>query len=74
MHIVTTILIDGSRHGSSSACRQMTIFYGGQAHVFDDVHPNKVCFLSPGLLGSEGTLTYCNCLAVCYSCLLLLDY
>lgn len=23
----------------------MTIFYGGQAHVFDDVHPNKVCFL-----------------------------
>ncbi|XP_058200734.1 protein TIFY 8 isoform X2 [Rhododendron vialii] len=30
-----------SRHGLSSACRQMTIFYGGQAHVFDDVHPNK---------------------------------
>lgn len=29
------------------ASRQMTIFYAGQAHVFDDVHPNKVslCFL-----------------------------
>lgn len=24
----------------------MTIFYGGQAHVFDDVHPNKVILLS----------------------------
>ncbi|XP_058200735.1 protein TIFY 8 isoform X3 [Rhododendron vialii] len=35
-----------SRHGLSSACRQMTIFYGGQAHVFDDVHPNKVGYVS----------------------------
>lgn len=33
----------GSRQGLTSASRQMTIFYGGQAHVFDDVHPNKVC-------------------------------
>uniref|UniRef100_A0A2P2K586 Protein TIFY n=1 Tax=Rhizophora mucronata TaxID=61149 RepID=A0A2P2K586_RHIMU len=33
-----------SRQGLTSASRQMTIFYGGQAHVFDDVHPNKVCF------------------------------
>lgn len=31
-----------SRHGMASMSRQMTIFYGGQAHVFDDVHPNKV--------------------------------
>ncbi|KAG8657380.1 hypothetical protein MANES_03G065500v8 [Manihot esculenta] len=31
------------RQGLTSASRQMTIFYGGQAHVFDDVHPNKVC-------------------------------
>ncbi|KAF5936196.1 hypothetical protein HYC85_027325 [Camellia sinensis] len=30
-----------SQHGSISSSRQMTIFYGGQAHVFDDVHPNK---------------------------------
>ncbi|PWA70810.1 Tify [Artemisia annua] len=27
--------------GSTSATCQMTIFYGGQAHVFDDVHPKK---------------------------------
>ncbi|KAJ6354592.1 hypothetical protein OIU77_005238 [Salix suchowensis] len=33
-----------SQRGLTSASRQMTIFYGGQAHVFDDVHPNKVCF------------------------------
>ncbi|KAA8528774.1 hypothetical protein F0562_036129 [Nyssa sinensis] len=37
--------IPPSRHGLTSAGRQMTIFYGGQAHVFDDVHPNKVCLL-----------------------------
>ncbi|KAK3006292.1 hypothetical protein RJ639_015594 [Escallonia herrerae] len=30
-----------SRQGSTYATRQMTIFYAGQAHVFDDVHPNK---------------------------------
>ncbi|KAJ4707973.1 Protein TIFY 8 [Melia azedarach] len=30
-----------SRQGLTSTGRQMTIFYGGQAHVFDDVHPNK---------------------------------
>ncbi|GAB2275569.1 hypothetical protein Dimus_010328 [Dionaea muscipula] len=32
-----------SRLGLTSASRQMTIIYGGQVHVFDDVHPNKVC-------------------------------
>ncbi|KAH7574188.1 hypothetical protein JRO89_XS03G0263500 [Xanthoceras sorbifolium] len=31
-----------NRQGLTSAGRQMTIFYGGQAHVFDDVHPNKL--------------------------------
>lgn len=30
----------------TSSTKQMTIFYGGQAHVFDDVHPNKVILLS----------------------------
>ncbi|XP_022875510.1 protein TIFY 8-like [Olea europaea var. sylvestris] len=34
-----------SRQRIESASRQMTIFYGGQAHVFDKVHPDKVCFL-----------------------------
>ncbi|KAA8521737.1 hypothetical protein F0562_012410 [Nyssa sinensis] len=37
--------IPPSRCGLTSASRQMTIFYGGQAHVFDDVHPNKGLFL-----------------------------
>ncbi|KAL1346828.1 protein TIFY 8 isoform X2 [Arachis duranensis] len=31
-----------SQHGQKSSSRQMTIFYGGQAHVFDDVHPHKL--------------------------------
>ncbi|KAK4797128.1 hypothetical protein SAY86_029454 [Trapa natans] len=35
-----------SLHGMASGSRQMTIFYGGQAHVFDDVHPNKVLLFS----------------------------
>ncbi|KAI9106405.1 hypothetical protein K1719_021933 [Acacia pycnantha] len=30
-----------SQQGLASASCQMTIFYGGQAHVFDNVHPNK---------------------------------
>lgn len=30
------------RSTTSSAGRQMTIFYAGQAHVFDNVQPNKV--------------------------------
>ncbi|KAF4373133.1 protein TIFY 8 [Cannabis sativa] len=33
--------------------RQMTIFYGGQAHVFDDVHPNKADVIM-SLAGSNG--------------------
>ncbi|XP_051137764.1 protein TIFY 8 isoform X2 [Andrographis paniculata] len=31
-----------SHRGTESVGRQMTIFYGGQAHVFDNVHPNKM--------------------------------
>ncbi|KAI7743306.1 hypothetical protein M8C21_030720 [Ambrosia artemisiifolia] len=42
-----------SRQGSSSVSRQMTIFYGGQAHVFDDVHPNKADVIM-ALAGSNG--------------------
>lgn len=37
--------LNDSRQRIESASRQMTIFYGGQAHVFDKVHPDKVCFL-----------------------------
>ncbi|CAN6583584.1 unnamed protein product [Malus baccata var. baccata] len=42
-----------SQHGFTSAGRQMTIFYGGQAHVFDDVHPNKADVIM-ALAGSNG--------------------
>ncbi|MCL7043164.1 hypothetical protein MKW94_022057 [Papaver nudicaule] len=42
-----------SQHGLASGCRQMTIFYGGQAHVFDDVHPNKADVIM-SLAGSNG--------------------
>ncbi|KAA8525352.1 hypothetical protein F0562_007230 [Nyssa sinensis] len=45
--------IPPSRHGLTSAGRQMTIFYGGQAHVFDDVHPNKADIIM-ALAGSNG--------------------
>lgn len=42
-----------SRLGLTSPSRQMTIFYGGQAHVFDDVHPNKADVIM-ALAGSNG--------------------
>ncbi|XP_050213790.1 protein TIFY 8 isoform X2 [Mercurialis annua] len=42
-----------SRQGLTSASRQMTVFYGGQAHVFDDVHPNKADVIM-ALAGSNG--------------------
>ncbi|XP_038885279.1 protein TIFY 8 isoform X2 [Benincasa hispida] len=45
--------IPSSRRGLTSANRQMTIFYGGQAHVFDDVHPNKADVIM-ALAGSNG--------------------
>ncbi|KAK6119469.1 hypothetical protein DH2020_046785 [Rehmannia glutinosa] len=42
-----------SQRGTESAGRQMTIFYGGQAHVFDNVHPNKADVIM-ALAGSNG--------------------
>ncbi|PKA57209.1 Protein TIFY 8 [Apostasia shenzhenica] len=40
-------------HGIQTVSRQMTIFYAGQAHVFDDVHPNKADVIM-ALAGSNG--------------------
>ncbi|GAB4854155.1 hypothetical protein Ancab_022741 [Ancistrocladus abbreviatus] len=37
----------------TSVSRQMTIIYGGQVHVFDDVHPNKADVIMT-LAGSNG--------------------
>ncbi|KAL2543856.1 Protein TIFY 8 [Forsythia ovata] len=42
-----------SQHRIESASCQMTIFYGGQAHVFDKVHPNKADVIM-ALAGSNG--------------------
>ncbi|KAL0330800.1 UNVERIFIED_CONTAM: protein TIFY 8 [Sesamum angustifolium] len=42
-----------SQRGTESTGRQMTIFYGGQAHVFDNVHPNKADIIM-ALAGSSG--------------------
>ncbi|KAM1200751.1 hypothetical protein ACFX2I_016989 [Malus domestica] len=52
-HIVESEPSNPSQHGFISAGRQMTIFYGGQAHVFDDVHPNKADVIM-ALAGSNG--------------------
>ncbi|KAL0798171.1 hypothetical protein Bca101_053345 [Brassica carinata] len=43
----------GNQKDLTSSTKQMTIFYGGQAHVFDDVHPNKVDVIM-ALAGSSG--------------------
>ncbi|CAE6163843.1 unnamed protein product [Arabidopsis arenosa] len=43
----------GNRKDLASSTKQMTIFYGGQAHVFDDVHPNKADVIM-ALAGSSG--------------------
>ncbi|ESQ53908.1 hypothetical protein EUTSA_v10025562mg [Eutrema salsugineum] len=43
----------GNGKDLSSSTKQMTIFYGGQAHVFDDVHPNKADVIM-ALAGSSG--------------------
>ncbi|KAL3819058.1 hypothetical protein ACJIZ3_004963 [Penstemon smallii] len=42
-----------SQRGTESSGRQMTIFYGGQAHVFDNVHPNKADIIM-ALAGTNG--------------------
>ncbi|KAJ8465544.1 hypothetical protein OPV22_028096 [Ensete ventricosum] len=41
------------RSTAASPGRQMTIFYSGQAHVFDNVHPNKADVIL-ALAGSNG--------------------
>ncbi|XP_028779366.1 protein TIFY 8-like [Neltuma alba] len=50
-----------SQQGLASASCQMTIFYGGQAHVFDNVHPNKAEIIM-ALAGSNG-----GCCSTTYS-------
>ncbi|XP_021758108.1 protein TIFY 8-like [Chenopodium quinoa] len=42
-----------SRGLSTSGSRQMTIIYGGQVHVFDDVNPNKADVIM-AMAGSNG--------------------
>ncbi|KAI3702526.1 hypothetical protein L6452_28265 [Arctium lappa] len=46
--------VDQHRQGSTSTSHQMTIFSGGQAHVFDDVHPKKSADAIMALVGSTG--------------------
>ncbi|ONK59447.1 uncharacterized protein A4U43_C08F6520 [Asparagus officinalis] len=48
------------RYNLASSTRQMTIFYAGQAHVFDDVHPNKADVIM-ALAGSSGVSWTTNC-------------
>eukprot|EP00252_Welwitschia_mirabilis_P024382 TRINITY_DN7209_c0_g2_i1.p1 TRINITY_DN7209_c0_g2~~TRINITY_DN7209_c0_g2_i1.p1 ORF type:complete len:390 (-),score=61.32 TRINITY_DN7209_c0_g2_i1:256-1425(-) len=45
--------IPSSRHMGAPASSQLTIFYGGNAHVFDDVSPEKAEAII-GLAGSSG--------------------
>ncbi|XP_068648031.1 protein TIFY 8 isoform X2 [Aristolochia californica] len=44
----------------TTTSRQMTIFYAGQAHVFDDVHPNKAdaIMAMAGSTGGSWSTTY----------------
>ncbi|KAK8540678.1 hypothetical protein V6N13_026994 [Hibiscus sabdariffa] len=49
----TESLVPPSQQGLTTSSRQMTIFYAGQAHVFDDVHPNKADVMM-ALAGSNG--------------------
>ncbi|XP_050882999.1 protein TIFY 8 isoform X1 [Lathyrus oleraceus] len=52
-NIIESSTPPSSQHGLTPASRQMTIFYGGQAHVFDDVHPHKADVIM-ALAGSNG--------------------
>ncbi|CAJ1973763.1 unnamed protein product [Sphenostylis stenocarpa] len=52
-NIIESSTPPSSQHVLTSASRQMTIFYGGQAHVFDDVHPHKADVIMD-LAGSNG--------------------
>ncbi|XP_051151553.1 protein TIFY 8 isoform X4 [Andrographis paniculata] len=58
-----------SKGGTESAagCSQMTIFYNGQAHVFDSVHPTKADAIM-ALAGSNG-----GCWSTSYASSLQLD-
>ncbi|XP_073055397.1 protein TIFY 8 isoform X2 [Primulina eburnea] len=58
--------ISPSQHGTESSGRQMTIFYGGQAHVFDNIHPNKadVIMALAGSNGGSWSTAYTSNLAV----------
>lgn len=49
-----------SHRGLTYPSQQMTIFYAGQAHVFDDVHPNKADVIL-ALAGSSGVSWSTNC-------------
>ncbi|XP_060216524.1 protein TIFY 8 isoform X1 [Lycium barbarum] len=53
LHLTDLESSNPSRQGSSPVGSQMTIFYGGQAHVFDNVHPNKADVIM-ALAGSNG--------------------
>lgn len=55
--------------GMQNVGRQMTIFYAGQAHVFDDVHPNKaeVIMALAGSTGGSWSTTYSQKPAMCLS-------
>ncbi|ESW09065.1 hypothetical protein PHAVU_009G097300 [Phaseolus vulgaris] len=52
-NIIESSTPPSSQPALTSASRQMTIFYGGQAHVFDDVHPHKADVIM-ALAGSNG--------------------
>lgn len=52
-NIIESSTPPSSQHGITPASRQMTIFYGGQAHVFDDVHQHKADVIM-ALAGSNG--------------------
>ncbi|RWW90768.1 hypothetical protein BHE74_00000249 [Ensete ventricosum] len=47
------VFVFDRRSTAASPGRQMTIFYSGQAHVFDNVHPNKADVIL-ALAGSNG--------------------
>jgi hypothetical protein len=46
-------MLPSGNQGASPASRQLTIFYGGQAHVYDDISPEKAEAIV-ALAGSDG--------------------
>jgi len=51
--LYNNLSVSDGRHNLAYSSRQMTIFYAGQAHVFDDVHPNKVSSLLSTLFAND---------------------